>query len=163
MKLIPLTRGQFTVVDDEDFDRMNGYNWYAWSSVEGNFYAKRRQKIGPKYKNFSMANEILGVTGKEMVDHRNRITLDNRKRNLRICTHAENMRNRGKFKNCLSQFKGVTQQGRRFCARIMCNRVAYNLGTFDTEIEAALAYNKAARFHFGNFASVNDSVEIIAA
>ena len=41
------------------------------------------------------------------VDHINRNPLDNRRSNLRICTQQDNAKNKSKYKNNNSGFKGV--------------------------------------------------------
>ncbi len=105
-KLIPLSQGKFAIVDAEDYDRLSSYKW-AVSKKRNNWYAKGRCG-GLTIK---MHRVIMGLKkgdGKE-VDHRNGNGLDNRKENLRLCSHAENLRNqrRAFSPKYTSQRKGV--------------------------------------------------------
>jgi hypothetical protein len=88
------------------------------------------------------------------VDHRNRNTLDNRRANLRICTTAQNQRNRPKQKNNSSGHKGVDFQkrGKSYRARITADKKTFYLGNFEKADEAGAAYKKAAKVHHREFA-----------
>ena len=107
---------------------------------------------------------IMGVEDSKVhIDHINHDTLDNRKSNLRLCTHAENGRNRKIQKGGSSKYKGVCKRRnnmvKAFEASIKFNYKRIHLGTFATELEAAIAYNKAALHYFGEFALLNDVSE----
>jgi hypothetical protein len=89
-------------------------------------------------------------------DHINGNKSDNRIENLRYCTHAENKRYSKKCKNKKSSiYKGVGREHGRWRSRIMVNRRSISLGLFDTEKDAAIAYNNSAREHHGEFAYLN--------
>jgi hypothetical protein len=151
MKTIPLTRGQVTLVDDENFSQLIMFKWFAlWAPTSKSFYAAR----GSNQHTIRMHRVILGAQPGECVDHRNRDTLDNRRENLRICTDAENRRNRGKQCNNTSGFKGVCWNKRchKWQARIMIDGNLINLGCFTIPEEAAVAYNSAAIRLHGEFA-----------
>lgn len=90
-----------------------------------------------------------------VVDHINGDPLDNRRGNLRICTVQQNNWNRKRRPNGSSSFKGVSAVGGRFTAHIAPNGKMIYLGSFETEEEAARAYDKAAREHYGEFACLN--------
>lgn len=100
------------------------------------------------------------------VDHRDKNRLNNRWGNLRLATRAQNQRNRNQVGKS-SQYHGVTlarykrkpQTSWKWQAKIMVDGVRLHLGSFSTEIEAALAYNEAAIKHHGEFASINLIVE----
>lgn len=92
------------------------------------------------------------------VDHKNNNPLDNRKENLRICTAQQNNANRTKAKGKSSAYKGVSWRENRkhWRANIMVDGISFELGTYKEETGAAKAYNKAARFWFGEFAKLNE-------
>ena len=87
------------------------------------------------------------------VDHINGNKLDNRKENLRLCTNGSNNRN----KLARTGFKGVHQAriSGKWIAQITKNYKVKHLGSFDTDTEAATAYNKAAKQLHGKYAQLN--------
>ena len=159
MKKIKLTQGKYALVDDEDFERLNHYKWFAQRS--GNtFYAVRNITTGKgKQKTISMHRVILslGFGDPQKVDHKNHYGLDNRRDNLRICTHRQNMQNMNPHKNGSSAYKGVwwSKEKQKWLAAIRVNGKLKHLGIFVSEREAAKAYDKAAVELFGNYAQVN--------
>lgn len=154
MKRIQLTQGKFAVVDDADYELLRGY---SWQFLKG--YAKRAIKVNGKSKTIMMHRQILGLAPGEIGDHINGDRLDNRRANLRKTDETGNARNVRKSirRRCSSRFKGVcwSHRGRRWQAAIAIKHQKRWLGYFDTEIEAAIAYNRAAKRHFGEFASPN--------
>lgn len=148
-KWIPLGNGQKAIVDGEWYDILHQWNW----SVNNYGYATRR-KDG---KITLMHRVIIGALKGQETDHRNHDKLDNRRSNLRICTTQQNQFNRLKHKECGSRFKGVGYDNNRekwiaFCKH---NKKTKNLGRFNTEIEAALAYDAWVKEHRGEFACGN--------
>ncbi len=156
MKEISLTQGATAIVDDDDYERLSKHRWCV-TKGNGGLYAARRD--GKKI--VFMHNVILGVTPTPgyTVDHANRNTLDNRRSNLRFCTTSQNKANsgpRGSWKK-YSDFRGVTFDKRRglWAAQIRINGKQCNIGRFPEEIEAARAYDAAAKKAFGEFAQLN--------
>lgn len=94
-----------------------------------------------------------------VVDHINHNGLDNRKANLRLATRTQNSWNRRKVKTikCTSRFKGVSwhKYEKKWQARIQVNKMRKTIGYFDDEIEAAKAYDEAAKKYHGEFANLN--------
>lgn len=153
-KLIPLTFGQHAIVDAEDFAWLSHWDWFAAKRPDGKFYAVRTSE---DRKRIRMHRVILDCASGEEGDHKNGNTLDNRRENLRKCTHLQNGRNRLKSKNNTSGFKGVTWHtcGNKWLAQIRVNYKTISLGHYDDPVEAARAYDAAAKLHFGEFAKVN--------
>ena len=106
-----------------------------------------------------MHREILRVADGMLADHVNHNGLDNRKVNLRPATSGENKRNRRKSikRKCHSRFKGVNwnKDQRKWSARICFNSKTKFIGYFDDEIDAAKAYDKAAKKYHRDFAVLN--------
>ena len=151
MKYIPLTQGKQAIVDDEDFERVNQWKWcFHKGNNEKNAYAFR-------FNSIRMHRFILNVPKGLHVDHINGDTLDNRKKNLRICTQLENNRNTPKRKDTTNKYKGIhfVKQRNKWIARIQVNGKRIHSGYFNTQEEAARRYDEMAKIHFGNFARLN--------
>ena len=155
---IPSTRGKYAIVDPEDYERLNKYKWYAISS-ENTFYARRSVKTGKYQKVIRMHREVLKVPDGIFVDHINHNGLDERKANLRPATRAENNYNRRRVKKpgATLRFKGVSwhKYTKRWVAQIGFNGKRITIGYFDNEIEAAKAYDRAAKKYHRDFAVLN--------
>lgn len=102
---IELSKGMVAIIDDDDFDLVKSINWYALNS-RGRFYAH----AVIDGKSVLMHRIIMSVPDGMFTDHINNDSLDNRKSNLRICTHSENMRNRKLSKASKSGLKNVWQE-----------------------------------------------------
>lgn len=154
-KLIPLTKGHFAIVDDEDFERLKAFRWHA-KVCNGTCYAIRSERVGGRMKTVPMHREIFGAEGMR-VDHRNRNGLDNRRENLRHANASQNGINRGPQKNNTSGFKGVCfdKSVGKWLSKIKKNGRAINLGRFDNPKLAAAAYDKKAIELHGEFAVTN--------
>lgn len=159
MQEIPLTQGKVALVDVSDYDFLSQWNWYALNSKSG-FYAVRNSTRvkGKQYKIF-MHRVILGLNHIDLRegDHIDHNTLNNSRDNLRICIHRQNMRNRKLSLNTTSKFKGVywNKEKKKWHTDIRINGKKKYLGHFKVEINAALAYDKAALLEFGDFAHLN--------
>ena len=157
MKEIQLTQGKVALVDDEDFEYLNQWKWFP-NNLKHGFYAVRMNPTLDNKKNtISMHRFIMNVPLNMTVDHINRNTLDNRKINLRICTMAENLRNKNIYKNNTSKYKGVYYHKivKKWLVRISVNNKRIHIGYFLNPIEGAKAYNEAAIKYHGEFANLN--------
>jgi hypothetical protein len=105
-----------------------------------------------------MHREIMGAAEGQVVDHINHDGLDNRRCNLRVCSHAENVRNQRGQRGRSSGYKGVSRDRRlgKWRAQIWHNGKHTYLGLFESEAAAARAYNAKARDLFGAFAYLNE-------
>lgn len=146
------------LIDDEDYDKIKDYKWGIVKDRTC-FYARRVLRSGKKQVTIKMHRLIMGDCNDNIIDHINHDGLDNRKSNLRICTHSENLRNcRKQNRNTTSLYKGVyfVKHLNKYCARITLNQVCFYLGVFNNEKQAAEAYNEAAVKYFGDFALLNE-------
>ena len=159
MKEIQLTQGKVALVDDEDFEYLNQWKWQANKKKSKKFYAWRGKKIDGRYRMIYLHRFLLKLTDKKIfVDHVNMDTLDNRKENLRICTHSQNQMNKNKNSRNSLGYKGITYDKRvnRYYASITLDKKTFYLGGYIDPIDAAKAYNKAAIKFFGEFAKLNE-------
>jgi hypothetical protein len=147
------------VVDDVDFDGVSKHNWSIVGSGSTFYALSNLPRSASQQKHFTikMHRLISNAAKGTLVDHRDGNGLNNQRDNLRICTPFENACNRKKRKNSQSRFKGVywNKQSCRFWSDINYRGNKIYIGMFDSEIEAALAYDRAAEKHHGEFARKN--------
>jgi hypothetical protein len=143
-------QGLSALVDDSHFAALNKHKWHCESSGG---YAVRHVREEGKVRRISMHRLLMGEPAGMEVDHRNGDRLDNRLNNLRICTKAENRRNR--IATAKSGYKGVSLEKGRWRASIRVGGKTLHLGSFPSAKEAAAAYNQAALREFGDFAWLN--------
>ncbi len=166
MKLIPLNKGKFAKVDDEDYSKLIIYKWYVHSNSKNNiFYAVHSYRIkGKKHsKHILMHRLIMNLTNsKEWLDHKDRDGLNNQKSNLRLTTISQNNSNRKA--SGISQYLGVSKynlpkRNLKWKAQIKKDNKIIYLGIFpytkEGEIEAAKAYDLKAKELHGEFANLN--------
>ncbi len=123
--------------------------------------AFRETTINGVRKRVNLARLIMAPSDDMVVDHINHNPLDNRRCNLRICTRAENSRNNSGHKHRIHAFKGVVlhkphvgiSNAWRAYTRVSGKRIWF--GYFETEVNAAMAYNRNAMKMFGEFACYN--------
>lgn len=157
MKTILLTNSDLVAfVDDLDYEWLSLYRWHLFKGRKQNYAARSYFNDG-KWSHRKMHQDILRTKGRRLVaDHINGDGLDNRRENLRLASPSQNARNqraKGKF------LKGVSYHKGRYVARICCEGKSIALGSFDSEVEAASAYNKAATSLFKEFALINFMAE----
>jgi hypothetical protein len=142
----------FAIIDQEDFERVVVHAWQA-RITDHNVYAAARIAGRQMF----LHRFVLNTEPCALVDHRNRIGLDCRKANLRLATASENAFNRKRDARNTSGFKGVSfhAQTQKWRALIKVGEVWHSLGLHVTPEAAALAYDAAAREHFGEFARLN--------
>jgi len=162
MKLVPLTRGYFAQVDDEDYPYLSQFKWYATvhKRRDGTIkavYAGRSIWVNGKWRTQRMHTVLAG----KGADHKDGDGLNNQRHNLRSATSAQNEYNQGLRCNNTSGFKGVSwhRQRQRWQAKIAFDGDNHFLGLFDTAVEAAKAYNATALVYHGGFARLNNIPE----
>lgn len=155
-KELELTQGKFALVDDEDYDWLNRWKWYAHIKSK-KFYAVRSFGKRPNRAGMYMHRLILNTSKGDVVDHIDGNGLNNQRNNLRLCTQAENVRNQSLKLVNTSGYKGVHWQKNmnKWVARITFNYKKIHLGYFDTPLEASRAYDEKAKELFGEFAKTN--------
>ena len=143
-----------TLVDDEDYERLNKHNWHV--SESGSVTYPRRA-LDSRGRTIRMHREILSVPLGMEVDHKDGDGLNNQKSNLRICASSQNRANARSRSNTSSKHKGVTwvKANRKWKAQIGINGTKRHLGYFEDEEDAALAYNRTALSFYGEFARPN--------
>lgn len=163
MKTIQLTKGLVALVDDEDFEVLNQWKWKAHVYKDGTAYAERNEWRCGQQKMILMHRQILGMTGKTKVDHRDRNGLNNQRENLRRATNSQSSANTKRHSDAGSRFKGVTWDKARskWMARITIGKRFNNLGRFNSESEAAAMYDLAAVLAFGEFALTNRDLGLL--
>ena len=148
MKQIPLTKGQFALVDDEDFDRLTAMGSWCINShgyaVRSKGYKKPDGRRG--CITIFMHRVIMNTPAGMDTDHGDTDRLNNQKYNLRVCTRSQNKMNTKKRAGNKSGFKGVSwnKQRSKWESYISVNSKKKNLGLFNHKADAAIAYNKAA-------------------
>ena len=155
MREIPLRAGLVTLVDDDVYEWASDLKWRVVSN-RGNLYAVRG------HRSTYLAREIMGAP-RANIDHVNGNTLDNRRANLRACSSTENSYNQKKVLGTSSRFKGVTwdKDIKKWRAMIRFQKRLVHLGSFASEIEAALVYDRSALGYFRQFARTNASMGLL--
>lgn len=157
MKEIKLTKGYVTQVDDEDFEHLNQWKWFV--QIDKNTcYARLSINKNKKWTHHMMHRMIMNAPKHLQVDHIDKNGLNNQRSNLRLCTASQNGSNRISLGR--SKYLGVNfycdKKGKEYIrAAIKSNGKQIYIGTFKTEEDAAMAYNKAALKYHGEFANLN--------
>lgn len=152
IKVIELTKGGYALVDEDDYEYLNQYKWRREDNHQQQ-YAARTYINERGVKSTIRMHQV--VSGYDMTDHINGDGLDNRKDNLRPCDYNQNVWNRSKPSNNTTGYKGVSRRGNRYVSGITHSGKSIYLGSFGTPIEAAKAYDTAARIYFGEYANIN--------
>lgn len=152
-KEIPLSQGKVTIIDGEDYEWLNQWKWYAAQRNDGQYVAVRKPTSGI----IRMHRLILNVPKGLLTDHKDGNPLNNQRYNLRICTSYQSQGNIKHRKNTSSKYKGVSwdKTKQKWTAQIVIKHKWYFLGRYESEKDAANAYDKAAIEGFGNFAKPN--------
>ena len=155
------SKGKYYVVllDEEDVDKISGYKWF----LEPNKYVSAHTKnSNGKDTTIKMARLITDAPKGMEVDHINHNPLDNRKANLRVCTHADNMRNSWKKSKCYSKFKGISFKPKckdlQWEVKFNHNSKTYSFGRYSSETIAAIVHDIKIKEYRGNWGRTNENV-----
>lgn len=164
MRVIFLTQGQHTVVDDAVFEWASQHEWHV-KKTDCTFYAARTIRLPDGKQSVSFLHrEIMKADKGVEVDHRDGNGLNNRGSNLRLCSGVENSQNRSMRRDNASGYKGVSLHKRagKWQAQLQIAGQYKYLGLFDQAIDAACAYDTAALAAFGEFARLNFPIVEVA-
>ena len=155
---IPLNHGKTALIDDQDAERVSGFSWYAHFQHDRWYVQTWRQEIR---RPLSLHRFILDAPPDILVDHRSGDGLDCRRANLRECSSFGNNQNSRLKRSNTSGFKGVSfkRASGKWVAQIVAFGRHQYLGLFESPVDAALAYDAAARIHFGEFGRFNFPLE----
>lgn len=146
------------IIDDEDYEKVSKHSWQVLKRptkyknkkyVRSTFYFKNNQKT------MLLHRFVLNAPNDLQVDHINGDTLDNRKENLRLCTHNQNQMNQKIQIRNKYGYKGIKTHGDKWVARIGKDGKGIYIGIYGTKEEAAIAYNKKSIELFGEYANLN--------
>lgn len=158
MKELPLSQGLVTLLDDVDYEFFSQWKWYAKRIPRyrtPSFHAMRTAIIGGRQTTLTLHRVLMNCPKGMVVDHRNHETLDNRRENLRVCTHADNMRNIHPDSRCTrrrrslhpDKYNGVFPsycKKKPFRVKFKLNAKEVHLGHFATVELAAKAFDQKA-------------------
>lgn len=149
------SKGEIFTVDIEDYDLIKNHTWHY--DKEG--YVRATVRINGNRKNVMLSRLIMGVGENKEIEvdhiHGSQTLGDNRKSNLRICTHEENSYNKKKRKDSKQKYKGVYKRGNKYYVSISYKGKRIYLGLFENEEQAKEAYNNKAKELHGEFACFN--------
>jgi predicted RNA methylase len=150
MKELPVKWNRLTKVDDEDYERFKNFRWH----FAGNGYVARTVE---RFTTIFLHDEIMKPPVGFQVDHIDRDKLNNQQSNLRVCTRSQNVQNSNLRSTNTSGYRGVFFENNtdKWVARITKDYRKRFLGRFDTAVDAARAYDKAACELFGEHAALN--------
>lgn len=146
--------GLYALVDRDDFSRVNSYKWflakdgYALASIY-----RDGKRTTCRMHRFILYNPPKNI----LIDHINFNPLDNRKDNLRKCSHLENSIHRRTPKTNTSGYRGIwwDKNWKKWRVGIRINGKRKYLGAYLDKIKAAKIYDNAARKYFGDFSVTN--------
>ena len=153
--IITTKKGQEIIIDDEDWEKVKDYTWHA-DKIRNILYARTSTYDGVKQTWITMHRLLMGNPIGMVIDHIDGNGLNNQKSNLRICTNQQNCANSRK-RHGASQYKGICWHNdtKKWSAHICSHWHQSFLGYYENEIDAAVAYNIAAKRLFGEFANLN--------
>ena len=167
-KIIKLTKKYETIVDDNLFEELNKFKWFAAKDTRSdNYYACRRVHKNEKLifnKVHIRLHQYIFYIKKQItnfrlqnIDHKDGDTFNNQYNNLRLCSTSNNLKNQKLNKRNTSGYKGVSwhKSRKKWRTVIRINKKSIDIGYFISKLDAVKAYNKAATKYYGEFARLN--------
>jgi hypothetical protein len=157
MKAIPLTQGLATFVDDDDYEKVKSFKWHLTENGRVRYARRQWRENGVCFKIYLHRLLLDAPKGME-VDHIDGDGLNNRRCNLRLCTHAQQAQAfQGKRLEKTSKYRGVSwvTRDKRWTVHLQHNQQQIYLGYFTNEVLAAHVHDVAAVELFGEFAQLN--------
>ncbi len=164
MPQIPLTKGQFALVDDCDYEALLALGKWCFSNsgYAVHYCIDDSGKRTTTYMHRAIMQRVLGqpIPGGLQVDHISGATLgaaarlDNHRANLRLATRSQNQAHKGRQSNTTC-YKGVNLNAGLWEARIRFQGKRIFLGKHEDPMTAALTYDAASRYLYRDFAGCN--------
>jgi hypothetical protein len=158
-KLLSLTNGIFAIIDAADYYMLSRMSWFARKTKDGHFYAGTGIRIRPGKNGtttYSLQQFLLGLPmgSKSQGDHRNGVTLDYRRKNLRIVNKFQNGQNHGGHRTNTSGRTGVSwdKRAQAYHVAIRINGKQKNLGNSKSFEDACRVREEAEKKYHGEFA-----------
>ena len=151
--IIKTSCGKEIFVSPEDFEMASSHRWHITSGG----YVRSSKRINGKITFIFLHRTLCNAKPRQIVDHVNRLKMDNRRENLRIVTARESVINRSANKNKLSKFKGVAKHKSGWQVYVDGKYI----GLFQNEIEAAHAYDNTAIVLHKEFAVTNKHLGLL--
>ncbi len=155
LRVVNRKKEEFVVlIDDEDFECLKDRKFKV-KKCRNNYYCCLYENKKWIYVHRYIMSKHIDINTK-LIDHKDRNSLNNQKDNLRSSNHTENGANCNKYhKNPTSVYKGVSKIISGWCCRLKFRGKTICVGVFETERDAAIAYDIEAKKHFGEFAMKN--------
>jgi hypothetical protein len=150
-RLIPLTKGYYSIVLASDYLWLSQWRWVARKSRRGHVYAVRGAQKNKQTRYTSMHSLLIANPHKKDIDHRNRNTTDNRRSNLRVATRSQNNQNSKIRSDNTSGYKGVSRHRNKWIAYLNVNGTRLRFGGYDTRDEARARRAKEEQKYYGEF------------
>jgi hypothetical protein len=162
---VHLVDGPVAVIDSADVEIVQGIRWRSFHPPSSKTPYATGYIPGRKAPVY-MHRLIMGVVNsgrKTECDHRNHNGLDNRRSNLRVCTHSQNSANRRRVEGAATPYRGIAWRPKRNKWVAIVNDPSggrIEAGAFTDPIEAAMAFDRKAREVYGEFATLNFPQEV---
>jgi hypothetical protein len=143
-------RNKYTLVDDEDYEKLNKFRWYY--NQHGYVTRVSLAKEGKRNKHIQMQRVIMNTPIGMDTDHRDGNKLNNQKYNLRICSRIQNSRNSKIQVNNKSGFIGVHNHCGKWQVNITVNKKRITIGGYSNIDDAIKKRRELVLKYFGEYA-----------